>query len=78
MKMDKAISTFGHIEIEKKGFLPQQDSCSSKVRRYSKSISVYNISFCQKSYKYFIGYWYNIIIRKLSHYIQCFLNQAVM
>ena len=84
IKMGKKILTFGDIEIEKTEFyrnkilIPLTDVDIEKVLTSNK------ISFCEKNYKYFIGYLYNdkkvtplhIIIPKTSAYVKIFDGQT--
>ena len=82
--MGKKFLAFGDIEIEKNEFYPNKILIPLRNVDIEK-VSVSNkISFCEKYYKYFIGYLYNdkkvkplhIIIPKTSAYVKSFDGQT--
>ena len=75
--MSKDILTFGDIEIEKNKFYRYKNSIFSKKDVDTEKVLVSNkISFGAKIiYTLLVTC---IIIIKLSHYIQCFLKQAML
>ena len=82
--MGKKFLTFGDIEIEKNEFYPNKILIPLRDVDIEK-VSVSNkISFCEKNYKYFIGYLHNdkkvkplhIIIPKTSAYVKSFDGQT--
>ena len=82
--MGKKFLAFGDIEIEKNEFYPNKILIPLRNVDIEK-VSVSNkISFCEKNYKYFIGYLHNdkkvkplhIIIPKTSAYVKSFDGQT--
>ena len=82
--MGKKFLTFGDIEIEKNEFYPNKILIPLRDVDIEK-VSVSNkISFCEKNYKYFIGYLYNdkkvkpvhIFIPKTSANVKSFDGQT--
>ena len=75
--MGKKILTFQDLEIEKKIFLPQLDSCVQvKDVGIVKVLVTKNTSFGEKTIITLLVTC--IMVIKLNHYIQCFLKQALM
>ena len=80
MKMGKEISTIGNIEIEKNTFYCYKSPIFLNDLDIDKVLVSNKISFGEKSYKYFIGYFYNdhkvkplyIMLPKTSAYFKSY------
>ena len=82
--MGKEMLKFGHIEIEENNFYRNKTPIFLKDADVEKVLISNKISFCQKNYKYFIGYLYNddkvkplhIMIPKTSAYVKIYERQT--
>ena len=82
--MDKAILTFGKIEIKKKNFYHHRTPNFQVDVDIEKVLVSNKISFGRKNYKYFSGYLYNgnkvkplnIMLPKTSAYIKSYDGQT--
>ena len=63
--MGKEILTFGDIEIEKNKFYRNKTPIFLKDLDIEKALASNKISFGEKTYKYFIGYLYNNLVKPL-------------
>ena len=82
--MDKEISSFGDIEIEKNKFYRNKTPIFLNYLDIEKVLAFNQIYFGQKNYKYFIVYLYNdhkvkpfhIMLPKINAYVKGFDGQT--
>ena len=82
--MGKEIATFSNVEIEKKKFYHYKTLIFLGDGDIEKVLVSNKISFGEKNYKYFIGYFYNgikvkplnIMLRKTSAYVKSYDKQT--
>ena len=84
IKVGKEILTFGDIEIEKNKFYRSKIPIHLRDVDIEKALVSSKICFCEKNYKYFIGYLYNdhkvkplhAMLPKTSAYVKSYDGQT--